>query len=431
MSGAGRDADAPATPDLGGPGGPDPGRVGSGSGGLDAGAPGSGGPGGPGPAAEAAPAGHALYRERLARIEKAVRFEPVDRIPVIYMALAFSPLYTGLPLSRYVVDGDAALDANLDAADRLGDFDGFNSFPGWIVPYELTGLWLSRIALPGVELPEDTLWQVREAEVMTLDDYDFILDHGWPAFLDEFLPRVVDMDRFQRWDEWYAEGLAPAVERARGRGYPSVAVGGTTIPFECLCGGRSMPEFFADLYRRPDHVEAVMEVMLPHMIELGLSSSNPGYAPGLWVGGWRSAGALLAPKIWDRMVFPYLHRIVEAMAAAGLVSVLHLDHDWNRDLARLRELPAKSCILNPDGMIDVRKAREVLGDHMAIMGDVPATLFATGTPDGVRAYVRDLVADLGPAGLILCPGCDAPINTKPENMEAFVAAAHEFGVAVG
>lgn len=374
--------------------------------------------------------GSSLYDERLARLNKAIRFEPVDRIPVVYMGLAFSPVYTGMPLSKYVVDGDAALEANLDAADKLGDFDGFNSFPGWIVPYELSAGWLSRIALPGVELPENTLWQVREAEVMTLDDYDFILDHGWPAFVESYLPRVIDMDEFLRYDEWYARGLAPATDRARGRGYPSVAVGGTTIPFEPLCGGRSMPEFFADLYRRPDKVKAVMDVMLPHMIELGLSSAMPSYSPGLWVGGWRSASALVAPKIWNEMVFPYLHQIVEAMAAKGLISVLHLDHDWNRDLARLLELIVRSCVLNPDGMIDVRKAKDILGEHMAIMGDVPATLFAAGTPDDIRAHVRDLVRDVGPTGLILCPGCDAPINTKPENMEAFVAAAHEFGVTL-
>jgi uroporphyrinogen-III decarboxylase len=27
----------------------------------------------------------------------------------------------------------------------------------------------------------------------------------------------------------------------------------------------------------------------------------------------------------------------------------------------------------------------------------------------------------------MCPGCDAPINAKPENMQAFVAACHEYG----
>ena len=78
-------------------------------------------------------------------------------------------------------------------------------------------------------------------------------------------------------------------------------------------------------------------------------------------------------------------------------------------------------------MTDLRKFRELVGDHMAVMGDVPSTLFAVGTPEEVRVYVRDLVRDIGPNGLILCPGCDAPVNTRPENMEAFAAAAQEFG----
>ena len=64
---------------------------------------------------------------------------------------------------------------------------------------------------------------------------------------------------------------------------------------------------------------------------------------------------------------------------------------------------------------------------MAIMGDVPCSLLSTATPDQVYDYVRDLVRDVGPTGLILCPGCDAPMNTKPENMEALVAAGLEFG----
>ena len=125
--------------------------------------------------------------------------------------------------------------------------------------------------------------------------------------------------------------------------------------------------------------------MLPHMIEAGLASSDPAYSPGLWVGGWRTSSAMLSPKLWNEMVFPYLYEIVRAMHDAGRVSVLHLDHDWTRDLARFRELPAKACVLNPDGMTDVRKAKELLGDHMAIMGDVPAGLLVTGTPDTVRA----------------------------------------------
>jgi len=61
------------------------------------------------------------------------------------------------------------------------------------------------------------------------------------------------------------------------------------------------------------------------------------------------------------------------------------------------------------------------------MGDVPAALFYSGTPDDIFKYVHDLIRDIGPSGLILCPGCDAPINAKPENMEAMVAASREYG----
>jgi uroporphyrinogen-III decarboxylase len=190
-----------------------------------------------------------------------------------------------------------------------------------------------------------------------------------------------------------------------------------------------MQEFYLDLHRIPDKVKAALDVMQPDLIQLGVEAARRSGVPAVWVGGWRSASAMLSPKMWDEFVFPYFLEMVTRLAEEGIVSVLHFDHDWTRDLARLRELPARRCILNLDGWTDIRKAKEILGDHMAIMGDVPSTLLATGSPDDVRAYVRDLARDVGPTGLILCPGCDAPLNAKPENMRAFAAASLEFGKA--
>ena len=189
-----------------------------------------------------------------------------------------------------------------------------------------------------------------------------------------------------------------------------------------------MPKFFLDLYRIPDKVKAVMDVMLPNLIKMGIRAVELTGVSRVWVGGWRSASALLAPKIWDTLVFPYFFEMIKAFSEKEILSVLHWDQDWTRDLSRLLEFPAKKCVLNLDGMTDIRKVKEVLGDHMAILGDVPATLFATGSPDDIYAYVKSLVRDVGPTGLLLCPGCDGPINTKPENMEAFVAAGREFGM---
>lgn len=75
----------------------------------------------------------------------------------------------------------------------------------------------------------------------------------------------------------------------------------------------------------------------------------------------------------------------------------------------------------------MRQFKTLVADRMAMMGDVPSTLFTTGTPDEIDRDVRDLVDLFEGRGLILCPGCDAPINTRPENMEAFVAASRKYG----
>ncbi|UCB49121.1 MAG: hypothetical protein JSW56_18775 [Deltaproteobacteria bacterium] len=368
------------------------------------------------------------YQERADRITRAINLEPVDRIPIIYMATAFSPRYMGMTQAEFVTNPDAPVEVTLAAMDRLGDLDGINMMPGAFQTVKLSLLWLSKIAMPGKELPEDQLWQVQEAELMTVEDYDFILDKGWNAFLEGYRPKILDMKLYEAHLGWIGKDFSDVPKKFRKAGYDIMACGSTTIPFESLCGARSMPKFFLDLYRIPDKVKAVMDVMLPNLIKMGIRAAELTGVPRVWIGGWRSASALLAPKIWDTLVFPYFCEIINALSEKGILSVLHWDQDWTRDLSRLLEFPAKKCVLNLDGMTDIRKVKEILGDHMAILGDVPATMFATGSPDDIYEYVKSLVQDVGPTGLLLCPGCDGPINTKPENMEAFVAAGREFGV---
>lgn len=368
----------------------------------------------------------ALYQERLARIQKAIRLEPVDRIPIAFLGPAFAPRYMGMPLERFCEDGDAALQVALDAAKRL-DVDAINSLVIGRFPVILTLLWLSHIQAPGRELPADSLWQVAEAEVMTPEDYDLIVEQGWQAFLNRHLPKVIDPAYLGESLEYIMANTPRGVPLFRENGIVVIGTGAIAIPFEQMCGARSLQQFVFDLYRMPDRVQAAMERALPEVIAAGVGIAKAGGAMGTWVGGWRAASAMVAPKLWDRFVWPYYLRVVEALVAEGITPVLHFDQDWTRDLVRLQELPAKKCILNPDGMTDVRRFKELVGDRMALMGDVPAALFATGTPDDIYRYVRDLVRDVGPTGLILSSGCDVPVNAKPENVEAFVAAGRELG----
>ncbi len=369
----------------------------------------------------------ALYQERFNRIQKAIRLEPVDRIPVVYMGVAFAPRYMGMSIAEFCADPEATVKMNLAVMDRLGGLDGINLAGAGRITIILTTMWLSRLGVPGRDLPADSLWQVREAEVMTIEDYDFIIKNGWQTFLGSYMPKVIDMAEFGQAMGWLMANQPRCMSTYRERGYVPVCGAATSPPYEYFCGGRSMQKFIFDLHRIPDKVQAAMDAIMPDIIGQAIGIARASGVSGVWVGGWRSASALISPKLWDRFAWPYFVKIVNALVEAGLTPVLHWDQDWTRDLARLRELPAKKCILNPDGMTNMRKFKELAGDRMAMMGDVPAAMFAAGTPEDIHKYVRNLVHLFGSTGLILCPGCDAPINTKPENMEAFVAASREYG----
>jgi hypothetical protein len=330
-------------------------------------------------------------------------------------------------MAEFCENPEAPVNVTIAAMDRLGGLDGVNlPVIGRITPL-LSAVWLSRLGVPGRDLPADSLWQVREAEVMTEADYDTIINQGWQAFLAGYMPRIIDMAEFGAALGWLQGNLVPQLAKFKEHGYVVLTVTSGAIPFESFCGGRSMEKFYLDLYRIPDKVEAAMKAAFPEIIGATVGLGKASGTPCMWLGGWRSASALLAPKLWNRFVWPYFVQFAHALLDAGITPILHLDQDWTRDLARLADLPAKSVILNPDGMTDVREFKELVGDRMAMMGDVPSTLFASATPDDIYKYVRELVRDVGPTGLLLAPGCDAPINTKPENMEAFIAASREYG----
>ncbi len=373
----------------------------------------------------------ALYQERLARIQKVIHLEPVDRVPVVFQAQGFSARYMNIPLDQYCKKNSLAFTANLEAMDRFDGLDGANTAPGGRMPMILSYAWMSHVNAPGKELPSDSLWQVQEAEVMTIHDYDTILKRGWGKFVLGYLPRVVSMPEFLGTILWIQLNMKRIQREYIKRGYVLVCdapILGQMAPIERLCGGRSMTKFFFDLYRIPDKVKAVMDVILAEdLATIAKAKPNPGTINGIWIGGWRSASALIAPKLWDQFVWPYILKITEALIAVGIVPVLHWDQDWSRDLVRLQELPAGKCILNPDGMTDMTKFKKLAGDRMAMMGDVPSSMLAAGTPKDVDQYVRDRIELFEGKGLIMCPGCDGPINTKPENMQALIEATYKYG----
>lgn len=347
--------------------------------------------------------------------------EKPDRTPVVLEYAGFAAYVTNTPMAEFLSAPAKTLETMIRAYHLVGDADAINYGSFWV--YGLCYDFMSKVKVPGVDLPQNDMWQVFETDLMKLEDYDRILDLGWPEFFEDFMKERVLNDappellppnwkRIDARGEWAANGI------------PVLSGGDVTTPIELLCGSRSLTEFASDLYEIPEKVEAVMDLMVPHLATATIQRAKKHGYPAVWVGGWRSAPSMLSPAMWNRFAWPYFTRLANEVVDSGLIAILHLDSNWTRELERFMELPKGKCIMSLDGETDIFKAKEILGDHMCLMGDVSATMLYLDTPEQVYNYSTKLMRELGPEGFILQSGCDIPTNAKLENVQAMVAAAH-------
>jgi len=361
-----------------------------------------------------------LYNERLDRILKTVALEKPDRTPVVLEYSGFAAYATQTPMAAFLRSPRTNIDTMIKAFELVGDGDAINYGAFW--PYALCYDFMAKVRVPGVDLPENEMWQVVETELMDRDDYSRILDLGWPDFFKKMMRERILNDVPS---EYFSPERKSINVRAEWQhiGVPVLTGGDITTPIELLCGARSLMEFAMDLIDIPDKVEAAMDAILPHLAHKIIRRAKTLGYPLVWVGGWRSAPYLLSPTMWNRFVWPYFRKLVFEVVDAGLIALLHLDSAWTRELERFKELPRRKCIMALDGETDIFKAKEILGDHMCIMGDVPASMLFLKEPADIYAYCTRLIRQLGPQGFILQSGCDIPANAKLENVQAMVSAA--------
>lgn len=359
-----------------------------------------------------------LFIERLNRIKATIAFQPTDRTPVVILNDMFSCHHMGVKMSDFCSDIALASKTMTDSAVELG-VDG-NQQPVHD-PNFLSLIWLSKVKIPGIQLPDDALWQVQEGELMKHEDYDVILNKGWNYFYADFCLNRLDnlMGKLAHTFEY----MPKAVKYCIDNGVVPLSGGFSVIPYEYICGGRSMKEFMKDLYRMPDKVEAVFDAALIDLMANSKAHYLAAKPIGIWIGGWRAASEFLSPKLWRRFVWPYMKKLADLALEMGVVPIFHLDSNWERDLEFFKEMPKGKCIFYPDSATNIFKIREVLGDHMCINGDVPPSLLTVGTPDDVYKYCTKLIKEIGPTGFILGQGCDIPPDAKVENVKAMVSAA--------
>jgi uroporphyrinogen-III decarboxylase len=286
--------------------------------------------------------------------------------------------------------------------------------------------------LPGVDLPENATHQFDEIGAMTDEDFDVLEKDGVFALFSSLIPRIypemtieqalMDIDRAgneitEQGSRLREKGIEPAV--------------GFIIPgpaFDYFCFARSVNKALLDLRKRPAKMKSAGKRYCEDMLGLAVPSAMQCSIKRVFIGLSRSSPVFLSSKYFEEFILPDLDFLIHGLIDAGITPVLHCDTNWTKFLPYFRRFPRARCILELDSFTDIFRAKEILGDHTAIMGDVPSTLLAEGSRDDVRDYCRRLIDEVGAGGgFILSSGCSIPLNARQENVLAMTEAVEEWG----
>jgi uroporphyrinogen decarboxylase len=199
-------------------------------------------------------------------------------------------------------------------------------------------------------------------------------------------------------------------------------------PFSLATEIRGMSQFMLDLAlgEQEEQIHQLLEFCLEAsrryclaQIEMGAHATSIGDSP--------SGPDLLSPRDYRKYAWPYVKRLVDALHEKDVILSYHICGDATPIVTDMVRTGAD--MLELDQKADMVASKAAAQGESAIIGTVdPSGVMANGTPEQVVAKSRQAIEILGPGGgFFLAPGCALPPSTPDENLDAMVAAAHEFG----
>jgi uroporphyrinogen-III decarboxylase len=184
-----------------------------------------------------------------------------------------------------------------------------------------------------------------------------------------------------------------------------------------------------DMFRQPEKLMAACERLLPQRIAGGAAAlkSPRGNPKRVFMPLHRGAESFMSRKQFETFYWPHLKQVMLELVKLGLVPMPFFEGRFDSRLEYLLELPKGSIVCHFEHT-DMIRAKEILGDHLCIMGNVPSPLLQVASPSEVEDYCRNLIEKCGKGGGFILTSGSSIDEAKPKNIKAMVDSAKKYGV---
>lgn len=234
--------------------------------------------------------------------------------------------------------------------------------------------------------------------------------------------KLVDIDKDGR-----LPIILKGVELVKAKLGDKVPVSATvTGPFTIAAMAVGTEQLLIGTRKCPDKVKQLMEIIVENnnryirrLLDIGVGI---GFADPV------SSTSLISVKQYKEFSLPYFQKNVDFIKKNGGGCGLHIC-GTSRKLWELLNETGIGCF-GLDNIEDIEEAKQILGPHMSIQGNVPPVeVMRLGTPHDVLRSSKECIRKGfdSPNGYTLTSGCQMPVGTPKENMQALMDAARIFG----
>ncbi|AFM25312.1 uroporphyrinogen decarboxylase family protein [Desulfomonile tiedjei] len=330
------------------------------------------------------------------RIKAAVNFQPPDRVPVIGQVFGHAAVLAGVPVGEYVRSGELLARCQIQALKRY-DYDAVFALMDASVETEAAGSVLTYRA----------------------DQYPIVRTYA--------LSDGTDLERLSVPDPRRA-GRMPDLLKALG--IMRQEVGDDVLVVGCVVGPMTVATQLlgieAALYLavdEPERFSRLLDYATEVALQFGISQIEAGAHLPL-VFDPSSSEAVIPYQFFRDMVLPRLQRVFQTFKQAGAVANwLHIAGPTHGILPFYPQ--AGVDIANIDCEVNLLDARSAL-PQTCLDGNIKCLDFVQANPDAIAAESSRLIGLFADRrGFILSSGCEIPLESRPENIAAMVAATRE------
>lgn len=200
-------------------------------------------------------------------------------------------------------------------------------------------------------------------------------------------------------------------------------------PITVAAGIRPINKLLRDFRKQPEEVHKLLEFCVDYNLKWVKAFINEFGVSRVMIADPIGCDDILSPAQIKEFAYPYLKRLIkEIYEMTGIKPGLHVCGHTKKQWESYKNLDIS--LFSLDNCEDLEAAKVVLGDSMIIAGNVPPVeVMRYGDIDDVIDSVKKCIikASDSPKGFICATGCDIPIETPKENVDAFIYAVQKYG----